>query len=110
MWIVGDDTYVAYHIDYQLLDKIIYLIWWFQLPTNIKKGPLVVPYMFLMSHNNGVMINLESEPLFESKDFPLDDDEGDGGWSKLHPMFGKTINDSNIVPCPWISCPFHGEP
>jgi hypothetical protein len=40
---------------------------------------LVAPYISSMSHNSGGVIDLGENFVSESKDSPLDDDEGDVG-------------------------------
>jgi hypothetical protein len=51
------------------------------VPTTPKyqQGPLVAPYISSMSHNSGGVIDLGENFVSESKDSPLDDDEGDVG-------------------------------
>jgi hypothetical protein len=35
-----------------------------------QQGFLVVPYMFSMFHNNGVVTKLDGEPIYKLKKFP----------------------------------------
>ncbi len=51
------------------------------VPTTPKyqRGPLVVPYISSMSHNNGEMKNLGEKYVSKSKQSPINDDEGGVG-------------------------------
>jgi len=52
-------------------------------------GPLVVPYMSSISHNNGVMNTFNDEPIFE--DSFLNDDEGGVGGLNHTPSLVKPL-------------------
>jgi hypothetical protein len=71
------------------------------VPTTFKyqQGPLMVPYLLSMPHNNGVVTNLGGEFVLELKKSHLNDDEnGLGDLNYMYPKFGKTIGDSNHAP------------
>ncbi len=53
-----------------------------------------------ISHNIGLVIKLESEPIFEYKNFPSNDNDygmGDLNYTP-HLWIRKTTSDSNLVP------------
>ncbi len=58
----------------------------------------MVPYMPIssISHNNGVVINLENEPIYEYENFPNDDEGGVGGLNYTSCIY-KIICDSKCI-------------
>ncbi len=90
----------------KLLDEIIQL--------NGANHPLISTrpfsgsiYLFHVSHNNSMVTNLGAKPMFESKDFPPDDDEGGVGSLNYSPCLVKPSMMVAMFP---ILFPFHGEP
>ncbi len=56
-----------------------------------QRGPLVVPCMPSMSHNNGVLIKFGGELESKYEEFPSNDDEGGVGGLNYTPCMMKLL-------------------
>jgi hypothetical protein len=55
-------------------------------------------HFFHVTHSNGVVTNLRNKLVFESKDYPLDDDEGGVGGLNCTPHLVKPLVMVTIFP------------